>query len=202
MSSKRTRRSPAQARAEILHAAETALQELEWNALTVEVLMERTGMTRSAFYHYFKSLDDITVALFERVEVEISGAVDDWLEGDESPEDPRAATVTHLVRMYEVWSEHAPLMRALEQAAGRSGDAYQAWRGRVVDGYIAKTTRFLEKQIREGRCDAPDPEALASALILMNVSVASDQVSRLETDSPERLGAAVGRIWNGAIYGF
>lgn len=202
MTNKRTRRSPAQARAEILQAAETALQDLDQGALTVEVLMERTGMTRSSFYHYFKSLDDVTVALFDRVAADISGAVDDWLEGDDTPDDPRAATVSHLVRMYEVWREHASLMRAMEQAAGRSGTAYQAWRGRVVEGYIAKTVAFLEREIAAGRCDATDPEALASALILMNVSVASDQVARPEPDSPERLGAAVGRIWNGAIYGF
>lgn len=202
MSSKRTRRSPTQARAEILQAAEAALQDLDLDALTVEILMERTSMTRSSFYHYFKSLDDVIVALFDRVATEISGAVDDWLEGDETPDDPRAATVLHLIRMYQVWREHASLMRAMERAAGRGGTAYQTWRGRVVEGYIAKTVAFLEKEIAAGRCDASDPEAVASALILMNVSVASDQVARPEPDSPERLGAAVGRIWNGAIYGF
>jgi len=157
-------------------------------------------MTRSSFYHYFSSLDDIAMALFDRVEAEVSGAVDEWLDGDES-RDPRAATIAHLTRMYEVWREHANLMRAMERAAGRSGLAYEQWRGRVVDGYIGKTTEFLRRQIEAGVCDAEDPEVLANALILMNVSVATDQVARTEPYSPERLGAAVGRVWNAAIYG-
>ena len=37
-------------------------------------------MTRSSFYHDFKSVDDVAVALFARVEGEIRSAVDDWLD--------------------------------------------------------------------------------------------------------------------------
>jgi AcrR family transcriptional regulator len=204
VATKRLRRSPERARSEILEAAEAVFRERALPALTVDVLMERTGMTRSSFYHYFGSLEDVVIALFEQVEAEVSGSVDAWLEGagDGAADDAdrEASTVMHLTRMYEVWREHAGLMQAMEQAAGRSRLAYEQWRGRVVDGYIAKTTAFIEREIACGRCSVRDPEAIASALILMNVSVASDQVQRADPDSPERLGAAVGAIWNAAIY--
>ena len=200
MSSRRVRRSPDEARAEILEAAEAALQDVELHALTVETLMERTGMTRSAFYHYFKGLDEVVMALFDRIEAEVSGAVDAWLSGG-AAEDRSAATVTHLTRMYEVWRAHANLMRAMEQAAGRSRIAYEQWRGRVVDGYIARTAAFIRREVDAGRSKAPDPDLLAGALILMNLSVATDQVRRTRPPSAERLGATVGRIWNAAIYG-
>ena len=58
---KRVRRTPENARAEILAAAEAALRDSDLHSLTVETLMERTGMTRSLFYHYFKSLDEIVM---------------------------------------------------------------------------------------------------------------------------------------------
>jgi AcrR family transcriptional regulator len=157
-------------------------------------------MTRSSFYHYFKTLDELAMALFARVEAEISGAVDDWL-AQELEEDPQEATVLRLSRMFDVWKEHAGLMRALEHGAGRSGAAYGQWRGRVVDGYIEKTTAFIERQVALGRSDAPDPRGLATALILMNVSVATDQALRPEPFSAERLGAVAARVWNAAIYG-
>ena len=80
VATKRVRRAPEEARAEILRAAETALQDVDLADLTVEILMERTGMTRSSFYHYFHSLDEVAIALFDRVEAEISGAVDEWLD--------------------------------------------------------------------------------------------------------------------------
>ena len=199
MSGKRLRRSPERARAEILEAAEAALQELEFNELTVEILMERTGMTRSSFYHYFASLEDVAIALFGRIEAELAGAVDAWLTG-EAIEDPEAATVTHLTRMFEVWREHAILIRALEQAAGRNGVAYEQWRSRLVDRYIEMTARFIRKQVERGLSAARDPERLASALILMNTAVATDQLSRPDPDSAEEVGGTLAGVWNAAIY--
>ncbi|MBW2291753.1 MAG: TetR/AcrR family transcriptional regulator [Deltaproteobacteria bacterium] len=200
MTRRRLRRSPDEARNEILKAAEAVLAEFDFNQLTVELLMERTGMTRSSFYHYFSSLEEVATALFGRIEDEIAGAVDDWLVG-EPADDPLAATTRHLTRMFEVWREHADLMRAINQLGARDRNAYEQWRGRLVDGYIEKTADFIRRQIALGHCDAPDPEQLASALILMNTGVATDQVSRPDPEPPERLGRAIARVWNSSIYG-
>lgn len=199
MPNKRLRRSPDDARAEILAAAESALRDAGFHALTVEMLMERTGMTRSLFYHYFGSLDEIVIALFERVEAEVSGAVDPWLAGEDAVE-PRANTVEHLTRMYEVWREHANLMRAMEQAAGRSKEAYARWQHRVVDAYIDKTERFIRRQIALGRSRVEDPRGIAHVLVVMNLAVATDQNDRADPETPARLGARVGHVWNAAIY--
>lgn len=199
MTKRRLRRSPEEARQEILEAAESALAELEFSELTVELLMERTGLTRSSFYHYFGGLEEVAMALFARVEDEIAGAVDDWLVGPPA-EDPLAATTTHLVRLFEVWRRHASLLRAIQQAGARDAKAYERWRGRVVQGYVEKTADFIRREIARGLCDAPDPGGLASALILMNTGVATDQVSRPDRDPPERIGATLARIWNSSIY--
>jgi len=196
---KRVRRTPENARAEILAAAEAALRDTDFHSLTVEYLMERTGMTRSLFYHYFKSLEEIVIALFERVEADISGAVDPWLEGEDAP-DPRAHAVDHLTRMYEVWRQHANLMRAMEQAAGRSKEAYARWQHQVVESYVEKTEQFIRKQIALGRSRVADPRAIARVLILMNLAVATDQIDRPVPETPARLGAIVGEIWNATLY--
>ena len=196
---KRVRRTPESARAEILAAAEAALRDSDLHSLTVETLMERTGMTRSLFYHYFKSLDEIVIALFEGIEAEIRGAVDAWLEGEDAA-DPRAKTVEHLTRMYEVWREHANLMRAMEQAADRSKEAYARWQQQIVESYIDKTEGFIRRQITLGRSRVADPRGVAQVLILMNLAVATDQNNRPEPETPARLGLLVGHVWNGAVY--
>lgn len=197
--SKRVRRSPEHARAEILAAAEAVLRDSDFHSLTVEMLMERTGMTRSLFYHYFKSLEEIVIALFEGVEAEVQGAVDGWLEGEDTA-DPRANTVDHLTRMYEVWREHANLMRAMEQAAGRSKEAYARWQQQIVESYIGKTEAFIRRQIALGRSRVEDPRGVAQVLILMNLAVATDQIGRPVPDTPARLGVVVGHVWNAAVY--
>jgi len=196
---KRIRRTPEHARAEILAAAEAALRDTDFHALTVETLMERTGMTRSLFYHYFKSLEEIVIALFERVEDEIRGAVDPWLEGEDRP-DFRTAAVEHLTRMYQVWQRHANLMRAMEQAAGLNREAYARWQVRVVESYVDKTESFIRRQVALGRSRVEDPRSLAQALIQLNLAMARDQIGRPEPETPHRLGAIVGYVWNAAVY--
>ena len=196
---KRVRRTPENARAEILAAAEAALRDSDFHSLTVETLMERTGMTRSLFYHYFKSLEEIVIALFESVEAEVKGAFDAWLEGEDTA-DPRANTVEHLTRMYEVWREHANLMRAMEQAAGRSKEAYARWQHQIVESYIDKTEAFIRRQITLGRSRVADPRGVAHVLILMNLAVATDQINRPVPEAPARLGALVGHVWNATVY--
>jgi AcrR family transcriptional regulator len=197
---KRTRRSPELARNEILEAAEAALDVVDFNELTVELLMERTGMTRSSFYHYFASLEEVVMALFGRIEDEIAEAVDDWLMGGPA-DDPLAATTIHLTRLFEVWEEHASLMRAINQAGARDRDTYEQWRSRVVEAYVAKTADFIRRQVACGLSDAPDPEQLAHALIWMNTGVSTDQVSRPTPDPPERVARALARVWNASVYG-
>lgn len=201
VAAKRVRRSPEAARAEILEAAEGLLRDHDWGKVSVDKLMERTGMTRSSFYHYFKSVDEVAVALFARVEDEIRSAVDDWLEGDVAEGDPEAVAVDALTRMFGVWEQHLALMRAMEHAADRSGAAYAQWRERVVDGYVAQTTAFIEREVAAGRSDVPDPPTLARALILMNVAAATDQALRREPFSAERLGRSIGRVWARTIHG-
>lgn len=197
---KRVRRTPENARAEILAAAESALRDTDFHSLTVEFLMERTGMTRSLFYHYFGSLEEIVMALFERVAAEVSGAVDAWLEGEDAT-DYRANTVDHLTRMYEVWREHANLMRAMEQAADRNKEAYARWQQQVVESYIDKTETFIRRQIALGRSRVEDPRGVAHVLIVTNLAVATDQLRRPEPERPARLGKTVGHVWNASIYG-
>lgn len=199
MQPKRVRRSPENARAEILAAAESAFNDLDFHSVTVELLMERTGMTRSLFYHYFKSLEEVTIALFERVEHEVRSAVDAWLEGEDAA-DYRAATVEHLTRMYEVWREHANLMRAMEQAAERNKAAYARWQNEIVECYVDKTEAFIHRQVSLGRSRITDPRGLARVLIIMNLAVAKDQVDRTEPETPQRLGIVVGHVWNQAIF--
>jgi len=197
---RRLRRSPELGRNEILEAAEAAVAELDWSELTVELLMERTGMTRSSFYHYFASLEDVALALFDRIEAEIAAAVDDWL-GGEPAGDPLAVTSTHLGRLFAIWDEHADLMRAVQQAGARDPRVYEQWRRRVVEAYIAKTASFIRRQVARGLSDAADPDQLAHALIWMNTGVSLDLPPGPRPEARERIVRSLARVWNASIYG-
>src|SRR3954447_21150970 len=83
---KRIRRAPSDAEREILDAAEALLAERSFRELSVDDLMARTGMTRSSFYHYFRSLDEVAIALMRRVQGEMMEAASPWWRvGDAAP---------------------------------------------------------------------------------------------------------------------
>lgn len=199
--STRVRRNPAAARAEILAAAKDALQDMRFSELTVESLMKRTGMTRSSFYHYFSSLDEIALGMLEEFAADIRRTVDPWLKGELDEPDHRGATVRHLAAMFEVFELHARSVAAVAQAAGVSQEVYHQWQRGVVDYFIDLTAEFIRRQRSLGRSGAADPDRLARALILMNTAAANDNMTRQTPDRPALIGAVLGGIWNAAIYG-
>src|SRR3954453_23983797 len=77
---KRIRRAPRDAGREILDAAESILAERSFRDLSVDELMARTGMRRSSFYHYFRRLGEVAIALMRGFQGEMRGAAAPWLQ--------------------------------------------------------------------------------------------------------------------------
>lgn len=188
------------ARAEILNAAETALATVDFASLTVDEVMGRTGMTRSAFYHYFASLDDLVVGLLERFEHDVRRSVDPWLKGEIADEDPVHATLTHLTAMFEVLSTHRASFSAVLQASGGSPRVYEQWQSRILGYFIDLTEGFIRREVKRGLSRAEDPRGLARVLILMNNAVLNDGLAQLEPAAPDAEARNVAGIWNAAIY--
>src|SRR5262245_50222792 len=101
LAAKRFRRTHEEARSEILDAVEAALAEQDFGALSVERLMKHTGMVRSAFYHYFDTLEDVALGILERFEFAVADSSATWLAGDESG-DPEASSRVNLAKFLEV----------------------------------------------------------------------------------------------------
>jgi len=197
----RVRRDPTEARAEILRAAETALEAVAFGALTVDDVMRRTGMTRSAFYHYFTGLDEVALGLLEQCEHDIRTSVDPWLRGETDDADPVRATTLHLTTMFDAMETHRTAIRAVAQAAGGHPRVYQEWQTRVLDYFFDLTERFIQRQIDAGRSAAKDPAQLARALILMNNAVANDSMTDDVRADPAAVARVLADVWNAAIYG-
>ncbi len=201
MKAQRTRRSRQDARAEILDAAESALRGVDFRELTVDGVMSQTGMTRSAFYHYFTGLDDLVVGLLERFEHDVRGSVDPWLRGEVDEENPVEATVRHLTSMFEVLTSHRASFSAVVQASGGYPRVYEQWQRRVLGYFIDVTEGFIRREVERGRSRVTDPRGLARALILMNNALLNDGLA--QPDPPEAVSEAriVAGVWNAAIYG-
>jgi AcrR family transcriptional regulator len=196
----RIRRTPEMAREEIIDATEAALADLPFSALTVDAVMKRTGMTRSSFYHYFKSVDELALGFLDRLEQAIREPVDGWLSG-RGTQDYLADTHAHLTDMFVAMDAHRTGMIALGQAASVSASVYGEWRARILDYFIDLTARFIRHQMMLGRSRVTDPERVARALILMNNAWANDNLLSGQPDDPREIGRTCAMIWNATIYG-
>ncbi len=196
----RIRRTPEMAREEIIDATEAALMEMDFSALTVDAVMRRTGMTRSSFYHYFKSVDELALGFLGRLEDAIRETVDDWLNG-QGTDDYLQDTHDHLTTMFVAMEAHRTGMLALARASNSSEQVHDEWRSRVIDYFIDLTARFIRQQIMLGRSKVENPDLTARSLILMNNALANDNLMRETPDDPAAIGKVSAQIWNATIYG-
>jgi AcrR family transcriptional regulator len=196
---RRTRRLRDDAEREILDAAEALLAERSFGALSVDDLMARTGMTRSSFYHYFGSLDEVAVALMRRVQGEMMEAAAPWLRTDHQL-DPAAAAELGIRASADVFVRHGLVISAIHEASFRYETVQREWREGVLEDWIRAIATQLRAQRERGLTRVADPEEVARALLLMNTAVFVERLGKRPPDAPEDVADTLAEIWIGALY--
>ena len=196
---KRIRRLPDEAEREILDAAEALLSERAFRELSVDELMQRTGMTRSSFYHYFRSVDDVAIGLMRRVQGEMMAAAAPWLELPEDT-DPTTAVERGIQASAEIFARHGPVLSAIHEASFHSERVQDVWRDGVLEEWIGAIATQLQAQRERGLTRVEAPEETARALLLMNTSLFVERLGKQPHDSAEAVAAILAPIWIGAIY--
>ncbi len=197
---RRIRRSPAAAQKEILDAAEGLLSERSYRELNVDELMRRTGMTRSTFYHYFRSLDEVVVALLNQVQAEMMEAVEPWLSTTADSDDPARNIEQGILGVARVFARHGRVLAAIDEAAHHHQSVERAWRDGVLAPWISAVATEVRANRERGLTTVEEPEEVAGALLLMNMAVFVERLGREPADTPERVAATLARIWVGAVY--
>jgi AcrR family transcriptional regulator len=112
--------------------------------ISVERMVQATGMARSTFYVYFEDKGDLLRAWFGDIEAEITEASAGWwqIDGSASKADLRAA----LSRIVDTYHPHAQLMSAMFDAA-----AYDSAVRELTGAMMASNIAGLRKHIRTGQ---------------------------------------------------
>ena len=196
---RRIRRLPDHAKREILDAAEELLSQRPFRDLSVDEVMARTGMTRSSFYHYFRSLDEVAIALMQRVQGEMMEAASPWLQLG-SDGDPAEGCTNAIRASAEVFARHGRVLAAIHEASFHYEAVQHAWRDGILEDWIRAITGQLRKQQERGATRVTDPEAIAHALLLMNTAVLVERLGKQPPDRPEAVSETLAQIWTGALY--
>lgn len=185
-------------RAALLDALSELLADGEGHldAISIADISRQAGVTRSAFYFYFENKAAAVAAAAEDLFREVLDAAD-VLVSDAPPQERIAATVRAL---YDAWSRHAHLFRAMLDARGTSVPVREMWEAER-QRFVAPVAAMVAAERAAGRApDGADPTALATVLLDVNEVM----LERLTLGTPldhEQLLSAVTAVWVGALFG-
>jgi AcrR family transcriptional regulator len=193
---RRRRRTPEEAEREILDATEAFLRERPFRDLTIDEVMDGTGLSRPSFYVYFRDRHHLALKLIEELGSEMFVTAEAWLAGQsDDPEDLRRA----LRGTAQVFDTHGPVLRAIADAATEDAAVEQAYRG-IVEDFVTATAARIERDVSAGLSTVADPRRTAAALVWMNERFFTEKLGREPFDDADRLTEALLRIWTATIY--
>lgn len=179
-------------RRQILDAAAELLRDQPFRELSVDELMSRVGLTRTAFYRHFDDTTDLVLRLLQELVARLYPVAERWraIAGSDQPVAAREA----LGAIVDMFVADGPLFRAISDAATVDDRIDVAWR-EIMHGFIAQTAQTLDRLVAEGRIDVPDTLALARALNLLNEAYLMEEFGREPFGDRDIALATLERIW-------
>ena len=185
----------AQIQADVLRATEQLLAEgSSYADLNVERIATAAGISRTAFYFYFRDKRDLLMRLAGDVTELLYAQADIWFSGD--GDDPEQEIREALTRIAELYREHWILIRAIVEVSTYEEDIATFWRG-LLQRFVDATARRIEAEgLTEDSADAT-----AFALTWMVERTFYQQLAQ-DTPLPQDavVDAIVG-IYRGTVYG-
>jgi AcrR family transcriptional regulator len=192
---RRRRRTPEQARGEILDAARELLAERPSQEVTVVAIMERTTLSRKSFYVYFRDRGDLFAHLVEPLRADADRTLAQWRDSTDIVAAGRAALRSAAL----LYVRHGTILRALAGAAEADEEAARVWR-EVVGSIVSVAAQKIAEATAAGESHGLDPEPTARALVTMNVHCFLQEIVGREEPDIEAIVANLAAIWERTIY--
>lgn len=185
----------------ILDTAERLLQTTSLRDISIADLASGAGISRSSFYFYFRSKDEVLLALVDRIIAELGIAV--VAMGAAIAEDPVGHLTGGIEATARVWREHGPVVRAMTEAANDDEHVRDVWH-HTVRRFIDVNAAMIEAERVRGAAPTGGASAaeIATALVWMNER--AFHVASLGADGAlpdDRIVAVLTEVWHRAIYG-
>jgi TetR/AcrR family transcriptional regulator, ethionamide resistance regulator len=179
--------------AAVLEATEALLAEgASFAELNIERIATRAGISRTAFYFYFRDKRALLVRLTGEVNAELMRAADTWWSGGEVRD--------ALGRIAELYEAHAALLRVVVEVATYDEEVARYWRD-LIGRFVAATRERIAAEQAAGRARDGDPYALAFALIWMVERSFYELAVHDEAPDQAALVEALGAVFTRAVYG-
>lgn len=184
-------------RGRILEVARELLEMRSWSDVSIAMITQRSGLTRSAFYKHFPDRAGLLQALLEESSAQLEAAPDAWQRTGEEPAELLCKAVRELVAVYV---ENGRLLRAIAEEATCNAEiagVYADLGARLSAGVAAR----IAADVEAGRSTVDDPVEVATALVWMNERYLMMRLGHRPLADPERCAVALEQIWLRTVYG-
>ena len=191
----------AAVQAAVLAATEELLSEgASYADLNIERIATRAGISRTAFYFYFRDKRELLMRVTEGVAEQLYERAEHWLSG-EGHGDGATELAQALAAIVEIYRRHTPLLRAIVEAAAYDDETARAWRA-LVGHFVAATRARIEREQAAGTVDPALPaQQVAFGLCWMTERSAYEHLVQDGDVGDSALVDGMLAIWLGAIYG-
>jgi len=190
------RRSPEVARQEILDAAAWFLEHRPFSELTAGRLMEHTKISRSAFYVYFKDIEQLIEALVAGVITELREYGAQWAQQEQN----QATALTSLLNnVVNLWIRRGPMFATVLDAA----QIYPAL-AKSVQVAVAQNEAQIARMIASARSHdetASDTDIeTASFLLLATQAYLKSRLGTGTNADPLKVHRTLQKMWQRILY--
>jgi AcrR family transcriptional regulator len=184
--------------AAVLAATEELLREgATYADLRIERIAKRAGISRTAFYFYFRDKRELLMRLTEDVNDLLYAQADIWWSGSGDPAAEMREALTNIARLYD---EHGVLLRAIVEVSTYDEQVATFWRG-MMARFVDATRRRIERELKAGAA-APGLHAQATAFSLcwMTERVFYERLVAPAVPALDELVEALCGIWVASVY--
>jgi TetR/AcrR family transcriptional regulator, ethionamide resistance regulator len=188
----------AAVQADVLRATEELLAGgASWAELGVERIASGAGISRTAFYFYFRDKRELLMRLTEDVAEQLYAEADRWYSGQDDPEDEMREALGKIAALYE---QHSALLRVIVEVSTYDDEVAEFWRA-VIGRFIEATRERMEIEQAAGKAPSYPTHATAFALVWMTERTFYQLVVQEPPFSREDAVEALVGVWMRGVYG-
>jgi AcrR family transcriptional regulator len=184
----------------LLREAEALLADRPLSSIGIDEIAHAAGISRTSFYFYFGSREELLRTLGERAQEEVFASANAWLNRTDEP--PAEAIARTLAENLAMWRRHGPVLRALHDAR-HTDEQTDAVRRAIARRFVDATAAQIERERDAGLAPPAPPDArrLAAILTGMNDRAFYDASRRpASRRRDDELVQALSTVWLRAIY--
>jgi AcrR family transcriptional regulator len=166
----------------VVDAAHDLFMERNYAEVSIEEILERSGMSRGALYHHFPTKLDLFLAVFKASEMRVLGEIGAQMSASAGPFEALVGAAKAYLGQCETNEE----LRRIGLTQARAVLGWEGWRAAASELGIAVVLALVSAAIDAGELPPRDPETTAQILLgalieaAMLIVVAEDRVAARE----------------------